>query len=591
MVDALRILAAKFARTPLVASREMRRLFELDRDAFCAAAIETLRVGAAGPGEQYALTLLVSNDLVIDVLLDPARLSLGESCDLAARVLATMDSFLDVKLLRVVTSHDGNSQSVTDSAVTLRALEIVGAISDGCRVMTLLSHFLAHPDGHIRSKAGLLIGRINHNLQWAMTRMDDPDARVRANAIESLWGVDSVESRRVFRSACGDPDNRVAGNGALGLYRSGDLEAAELLEAMLKSAEPRFRAAAAWAMGETEDPRFLQALTAHMNESDAVARRQVFSAISKLRHRMKQAKDVGILSVFVTHIAASDSERRLELTVCNEGRRISGLAPVNVVLADTGTIVHRFCCRPRRDDGTSAVGFILPRFTTSEDPLRLTLLRGLQSFLNYKRKLDPWAALRYSRMRSAELSGSRALPFQNVLLAAGSGAAGTSAAVADAPPDVEVDPVLFSSDPRGVVKACECSTSRSTSQSAQDATRRMVEALSLHRGNKVVYIFGRDLDDDGWLDLWARVRDSHVAIHAVALDGDIVPELRRLCEDSGGSASSAGSAAELASVLPRMAAALSAGYAIRYPLPELRGGPIKVQVYTAEGFGEDTVLC
>jgi len=51
------------------------------------------------------------------------------------------------------------------------------------------------PTQRIRSKVALVIGRVSHNGKWAESRLADPDARVRANAVESMWDVDTAEAR------------------------------------------------------------------------------------------------------------------------------------------------------------------------------------------------------------------------------------------------------------------------------------------------------------------------------------------------------------------------------------------------------------
>lgn len=55
-----------------------------------------------------------------------------------------------------------------------------------------------------------------------MARLGESDPRVRANAIESLWGVDSPEARTLLSFATNDANNRVVGNALLGLYHLGN---------------------------------------------------------------------------------------------------------------------------------------------------------------------------------------------------------------------------------------------------------------------------------------------------------------------------------------------------------------------------------
>src|SRR5437899_3333086 len=79
-------------------------------------------------------------------------------------------------------------------------------------------------------------------------------------AIEALWGVDTPEVRAFLHAAARDPDNRVVGNALMGLYRLEDASAVPALLKMTSHESRRFRATAAWVMGETKDARFTKAL-------------------------------------------------------------------------------------------------------------------------------------------------------------------------------------------------------------------------------------------------------------------------------------------------------------------------------------------
>ena len=58
-------------------------------------------------------------------------------------------------------------------------------------------------------KVARMAGRLLRNLRWLEMRLSDPDPRVRANAVESLWGVNSPEARSLFLTAARDPHHRV----------------------------------------------------------------------------------------------------------------------------------------------------------------------------------------------------------------------------------------------------------------------------------------------------------------------------------------------------------------------------------------------
>jgi HEAT repeat protein len=86
--------------------------------------------------------------------------------------------------------------------------------------------------------------------------LQDTDARVRANLIESLWNIDSRSARDIFRAAMWDTHHRVRTNALLGLYFMGESSAAHTLIEQARNSCPEQHMAAAWAMGQTTNERF-----------------------------------------------------------------------------------------------------------------------------------------------------------------------------------------------------------------------------------------------------------------------------------------------------------------------------------------------
>ena len=116
-----------------------------------------------------------------------------------------------------------------------------------------------------------------------MARLGESDPRVRANAIESLWGVDTPEARALLSFAASDANNRAVGNALLGLYYLGE---ASMLADVVKLAgheSALFRTSAAWVMGETGDPRFTEALRRMISEPDPIVRKRAFAALVQIK--------------------------------------------------------------------------------------------------------------------------------------------------------------------------------------------------------------------------------------------------------------------------------------------------------------------
>src|SRR5690242_12942525 len=111
-------------------------------------------------------------------LCDPGLLATPEAIEIAMQ-RARLDSGFGLRLARTAI----DSGLVQDSAKALRLLDILSAISNQIRVVVIGS-LLHNADSRVRSKAVLLIGRAQQNAGRVKQHMYDPDARVRANALE-----------------------------------------------------------------------------------------------------------------------------------------------------------------------------------------------------------------------------------------------------------------------------------------------------------------------------------------------------------------------------------------------------------------------
>ena len=189
-----------------------------------------------------------------------------------------------------------DKEYVEDGAKALRLLEILSAISTQVRVVVIGS-LLHHPDHRVRSKAALLVGQANQNANWVRQRMDDEDARVRANAIQSLWGADPNEARRVFRKALDDSNNRVIGNALVGLYLMGEPGCIERIVAMSKHADTKFRQTAVWVMQRTGDPAFIPVLSELVRDGEATLRLKGRQALARIQ--MTQTSQAGTSKVAI----------------------------------------------------------------------------------------------------------------------------------------------------------------------------------------------------------------------------------------------------------------------------------------------------
>ncbi len=282
-------LAQEFASKPTFATRRFRELCDGDSSEALDSFIRALCVLPESPGANHLIRLAVNEPRILSRSVDPGCLPSADAIQLVAKMQA-IDPHTDVRLLQLLLDS-------TDAYCSPRLLEIVAEVSDGNRIRILLPRLLRHADARVRSKAALLIRRFSQNRGWLDQTLDDADPRVRANAIEALWGIESSSALRVFRTAAKEEHVRVAANGIVGLHRAGDLDAARLASSMARHCVANFRAAAAWAMGECQDARFLAVLGQMLEETEGPVRRNALRATVRIRKMIANLRAQGELQV------------------------------------------------------------------------------------------------------------------------------------------------------------------------------------------------------------------------------------------------------------------------------------------------------
>jgi len=276
---------ADFSTNSASAMRAIRRLQTSDTLGLVIGALRLLVSNEGSTKErsrglQYIASLLTSGDLLPQLFLDDRILS-SQAVATLARQAAAIHPLLDVRLVGFVLAN-GGSDGGAQSAVVLRALALVEAISDCSRLAPSLVQLLRHPCARVRSKAALLLGRANRNLARVGSLLASPDDRLRANAVESLWGDRRHEVLKILGKASHDKCGRVMVNALLGLCKAGDFEAHSRLLKLAENADPALRCGAAWAMGESSDREFGEALATLAHDADVKVRAMAAKSRDKL---------------------------------------------------------------------------------------------------------------------------------------------------------------------------------------------------------------------------------------------------------------------------------------------------------------------
>lgn len=262
----------------------IRDFIRSDSRAFFMAALPALIEESDWAVRHYILALLMGRGLLPPC--DPTLATVDEEvavCRLALEQGQQLERKLVFRLLECL-GKEGRELAAAE-----RALQILDKISDGTRLTPVLLSLLRQDNQRLRSKAALMLIRATRSPKTAAILLGEDDARVRANAVEALWEVESPEALAIMSQAMRDPDNRVFGNGALALVRRGEPEAVEAVRRAAGATDPKLRATAAWVMGASGDPCFMPQLAVMIRDKDATVRHSVFKAISALKRPREAA--------------------------------------------------------------------------------------------------------------------------------------------------------------------------------------------------------------------------------------------------------------------------------------------------------------
>jgi hypothetical protein len=406
--DDIRILLANLVRSfeadPSTSRNRIRDLLDNDRERFYGTSIEILKSAGDCRGAHYLVALFVSSGLLLRALCDPA-LSREDALSLG-RAAKRVDPLADVVLARNLADSAMGSGTV-QIADPSRLMDILCEIADAGRIMPSLMRMMRHPNSHLRSKAVKLIGRGSLSAKWVMGRLSESDPRVRANAVESLWGVDTPEARTLLSFAANDGDNRVAGNALLGLYYLGDTSALADVMKLAGTESALFRSSAAWVMGEAGDPRFTESLRRMISDPEAVVRKRAFAALAQIKTANAQAP-VGERWHVAGRMLAGDSAkglRRLMLAVAGEDMREQPkVAPLQFLLSEGAQYITSYKVTEKPLPESMSVVFVIPRSREAADG---AFFQGVLNCLRWKRPSDLWSLLPYVETGDGEAPAPR----------------------------------------------------------------------------------------------------------------------------------------------------------------------------------------
>jgi len=259
---------------------EIRAMAARAPDPLCTAALSVLAAQGDGNDLQWIYNQLVECPEFLMQVVSPSRMSRKELVELCRKWMA-MDDQLDVRLARLTPGREGAGKLPPETVV--RVLDVLDEISPGPRLILLLNHLTKHSNRRIAAKATLLVGRRLRNQDWVARQMENDDGRVRASAVEGLWGVTSAAAQNHLWASLKDKNNRVVGNALIGLHQLGESGVNEFVKRMLEDPRPPFRWTAAWVMGRIGAPEFVEPLEQAKQDKEAHVRNAAERALEQIR--------------------------------------------------------------------------------------------------------------------------------------------------------------------------------------------------------------------------------------------------------------------------------------------------------------------
>ncbi len=385
MDQRLKEVLDRFAEDAAAGLKALRGLLSEDRLAFRAAALRALQERMDTAGHEALACLLAERDLLTEALCDPAVFAKERAIEVA-RAAVQAQPILDSKLAHRLPELDAQR-----AEHVLAILEVIG---EGSRVTPMLRYLARDTNPRLRSKGALLVGRANRKPEWLEQQMQETDPRVRANAVEALWGVDAPGVRSQLHLAVDDPYLRVSSNALVGLYKLGDLSCLPRLRERASHTKAPERASAAWALGETGDPRFLPVLR-EMNPdpADKVAR-NITRAIERIERA--QSQRCGRLTLhLVRREVPSEGSVRLEIAIAPEEGDLVDLQPTQFILWEGPRAVEAYSLTPRVRSHALVLGFALCGGMDLGDADLEAARAAVLARLERKRPADSWAIVRH----------------------------------------------------------------------------------------------------------------------------------------------------------------------------------------------------
>ena len=274
--------------TNALAKMFLRRLSNESPAQFLPAAMRHLQGNENSNALRFLAMLALRHEEVTGYLANPA-LATSEIAQKLFKRFLDVDPSFDVRMARMLPDRGYTNHAVAlDGARAIRALDILDKQSRGRRLLPILGHLPSADDARVAAKATLFVGSRVQSPEWVSRLLSRADQRIRANAVESLWGVNVPPAVDLLEKCVEDPNNRVMGNALVGLHVVGHRSVDSELRSLAKNTVPERRSTAAWAMGRVAGGQWNAELTRLVKDEHPMVRSMALRSLMAVR-RMENA--------------------------------------------------------------------------------------------------------------------------------------------------------------------------------------------------------------------------------------------------------------------------------------------------------------
>jgi hypothetical protein len=558
-------LLREFPSNPRACGHQLSALLKKDVVTVRGCITEYLCSGAEETTARYVIALLDRESNILDILLDTRLTSVAQAKEIA-KLVKQMVPRLDVDLAKTLRTSK-KEQSV-------RILRLLAEVADSNRTLPLLMRVVREMGPEARAQAGRILAQHCQNELFVEKTLCDPDASVRAGALDGVGLRTQKSSPAILKTAMSDHDPGVRTHALLAAFRLGDEEAAGRLRLLSQDQEPTLRALAAWAMGQTRHECFLEPVAKLERDPDGQVRTNAQEARQQIESQLNPPVE--------ENQETSSDELRSEGTAPNGDFKIEvlrasfsepgaallhvGLTAPNGGLIPTlsqGDLSVEVDGRPAPNLEWTAPGgeyplhaaLVLEYSSNMPAPSIIEMQTAASAAIRAKRENDQFAFFKYS---------------------------------------VEVDKTPFSPDSKrlGALVRRPFSGARRLSR-LHDAVAEAARSLSTTAGQRVVIAVAEGADRGSELSLWKTIHllnKSDACVFAVQYgQGGEQRTLRELSAASGGRYFHCSRGTELTHCLRDLITGLANCYRLGFTTDISPERDLRVRVRTSLGMAETTV--